>query len=116
MNAITHDDDEQFLRDALPAFISESVELLDQVEHLLLELESSPNDRELLDALFRCAHTIKGSAGLFGLDEIVHFTHHVETFLDALREGKVSLDAASSRLLLSSADQIRRLVSLLSMP
>lgn len=115
MNAITHDDDEQFLRDALPAFISESVELLDQVEHLLLELESSPNDRELLDALFRCAHTIKGSAGLFGLDEIVQFTHHVETFLDALREGKVSLDAASSRLLLSSADQIRRLVSLLSM-
>lgn len=114
MTTSLHDDDEQFLRDALPAFISESVELLDQIEQLLLELESNPGDRELLDALFRCAHTIKGSAGLFGLDEIVAFTHHVETFLDALREGQVSLDAHSSRLLLSSGDQIRRLVNLIS--
>ncbi|MFZ9407138.1 MAG: chemotaxis protein CheA [Burkholderiaceae bacterium] len=114
MNASTRDDDEQFLRDALPAFISESVELLDQIEQLLLELESSPADRELLDALFRCAHTIKGSAGLFGLDDIVAFTHHVETFLDAVREGQVSLNADTSRLLLSSGDQIRRLVSLLT--
>ena len=114
MNASVRDDDEQFLRDALPAFISESVEQLDQLEQLLLELESNPGDRELLDALFRCAHTIKGSAGLFGLHEIVAFTHHVETFLDALREGQVKLDAASSRLLLSSGDQIRRLVNLIS--
>jgi two-component system chemotaxis sensor kinase CheA len=38
-----------------------------------------PDDRELLDALFRCAHTVKGSAGIFGLDAVVAFTHHVET-------------------------------------
>ena len=114
MNTSAHDSDEQFLRDALPAFISESIELLDQIEQLLLELETNPSDRELLDALFRCAHTIKGSAGLFGLDEIVAFTHHVETFLDAVREEKISLDAHSSRLLLSSGDQIRRLVNLIS--
>lgn len=104
-------DDDDFLRDALPAFISESVELLDQLEQLLLELEASPGDRELLDALFRCAHTIKGSAGLFGLDDIVHFTHHVETFLDALRTGQVALNTHTSQLLLRSADQVRRLIA-----
>jgi two-component system chemotaxis sensor kinase CheA len=104
-------DDDDFLRDALPAFISESVELLDQLEQLLLELEASPGDRELLDALFRCAHTIKGSAGLFGLDDIVQFTHHVETFLDALRTGQVALNTHTSQLLLRSADQVRRLIA-----
>ena len=113
MNANT-EDDERFLREALPAFVSESIELLDQLEHLLLELEAAPQDRSLLDALFRCAHTIKGSAGLFGLDEIVEFTHHVETYLDALREAKVSLSRHTSQVLLRSADQIRRLIGMLA--
>jgi len=112
MNANTPDD-ERFLREALPAFVSESIELLDQLEHLLLELETAPQDRDLLDALFRCAHTIKGSAGLFGLDEIVEFTHHVETYLDALREAKVSLTRHTSQVLLRAADQIRRLIGML---
>jgi two-component system chemotaxis sensor kinase CheA len=110
--SIHSNDDQDFLRDALPAFISESVELLDQLEQLLLELEDLPTDRELLDALFRCAHTIKGSAGLFGLMEIVAFTHHVETFLDALREGHTHLSARTSAVLLQSGDQIRRLITL----
>jgi two-component system chemotaxis sensor kinase CheA len=110
--SIHSNDDQDFLRDALPAFISESVELLDQLEQLLLELEDRPSDRELLDALFRCAHTIKGSAGLFGLVEIVAFTHHVETFLDALREGKTHLTGKTSAVLLQSGDQIRRLITL----
>ena len=114
--SVQSDDDESFLREALPAFISESLELLDQLEQLLLELEAHPGDRELLDALFRCAHTIKGSAGLFGLDDIVAFTHHVETFLDALREDKTTLDAHSSRMLLQSGDQIRRLIAELGAP
>lgn len=110
------DDDESFLREALPAFISESVELLDQLEQLLLELEAHPGDRELLDALFRCAHTIKGSAGLFGLDDIVGFTHHVETFLDALREGRTCLNPQASQMLLQCGDQIRRLIAQLGGP
>ena len=110
--SIHSNDDQDFLRDALPAFISESVELLDQLEQLLLELEDRPTDRELLDALFRCAHTIKGSAGLFGLVEIVAFTHHVETFLDALREGRTHLTGKTSAVLLQSGDQIRRLIML----
>ena len=81
-------DDTGFLLEALPAFISEAQEQIESLEQLLLQLEEQPDDRELLDALFRCAHTVKGSAGIFGLDAVVAFTHHVETLLDCLREGQ----------------------------
>ncbi|HSW07176.1 chemotaxis protein CheA [Aquabacterium sp.] len=104
--------DSAYIAAALPAFISEAEEQLDLLELLLLQLEDAPDDRELLDTLFRCAHTIKGSAGLFGLDEVVGFTHHVETLLDAVRQGQVALTPEVSTLLLQSKDQIRGLVAL----
>ena len=104
------DYDNSFIAEALPAFISEAHEQIEMLEQLLLQLEDAPDDRELLDALFRCAHTVKGSAGIFGLDRVVAFTHHVETLLDQLREGKLALSPALSTLLLQCNDQIRALV------
>ena len=109
-NAGTIDADHSFIAEALPAFISEAQEQIEALEQLLLELEDRPDDRELLNALFRCAHTVKGSAGIFGLDRVVAFTHHVETLLDQLREGKLALTPALSTLLLRCNDQIRTLV------
>ncbi|MGS0756966.1 Hpt domain-containing protein [Roseateles sp. GG27B] len=103
--------DDSFIADALPAFISEAQEQTDALEQLLLQLEGAPDDRELLDALFRCAHTVKGSAGIFGLDGVVSFTHHVETLLDLLRDGSLGLTPDLSTLLLQSNDQIRLLVA-----
>lgn len=105
------DDDFDFLAAALPAFISEAREQVSQIEHLLLELEEAPADREHLDALFRCAHTVKGSAGLFGLEQVVEFTHHIETLLDQLREGRLHLSADLSSLLLACSDQVLALVN-----
>lgn len=104
------DADARFIAEALPAFIGEAEEQVERIEQLLLQLEAVPADRDLLGALFRCAHTVKGSAGIFGLDEIVAFTHHVETLLDQLRGGRVAFDAALGTLLLRCNDQIRRLV------
>jgi two-component system chemotaxis sensor kinase CheA len=106
----TRDTDNSFIREALPAFISEAQEQTEQLEQLLLQLEDTPDDRELLDALFRCAHTVKGSAGIFGLDAVVSFTHHVESLLDRLREGRVALTPALSTLLLRCNDEIRALI------
>ena len=105
------DSDNSFIAEALPAFISEAREQIEQLEQLLLQLEDDPDDRDLLDALFRCAHTVKGSAGIFGLDKVVAFTHHVETLLDRLREGHLSLNPEISTLLLQSNDQIGKLVA-----
>ena len=64
-------EDQSFILEALPAFLSEASEQLATVEQLLLALEESPGDREMLDALFRCVHTVKGSAGIFGLMGVV---------------------------------------------
>ena len=55
--------------------------------------------------------TVKGSAGIFGLDRVVAFTHHVETLLDRVREGRVALTPELSTLLLQCNDQIRILVT-----
>jgi two-component system chemotaxis sensor kinase CheA len=107
----TPDQDASFIAEALPAFISEAQEQLEALEQLLLELEDDGTNRQLLDALFRCAHTIKGLAGLFGLDDVVAFTHHVETLLDKLRDGHLQLTPALSTLLLQSNDQIRTLIA-----
>ncbi|MBL8277287.1 MAG: chemotaxis protein CheA [Pelomonas sp.] len=103
--------DIDFIAEALPAFLSEAEEQIEGLEALLLQLEGQPGDAELLNALFRCAHTVKGSAGLFGLDAVVDFTHHVETLLQRLREGQVALTPALSTLLLRCNDQIRALVA-----
>ena len=105
-------EDNSFIAEALPAFISEASEQLETLEQLLLQLEEEPDSPELLGALFRCAHTVKGSAGIFGLDEVVAFTHHVETLLDRLRDGAVRLSPAMGTLLLQCNDQIRYLIGL----
>jgi len=106
------DADLDFIAAAMPAFISEAGEQTEAIETLLLELEEQPGNRELLDSLFRCAHTVKGSAGIFGLSKVVEFTHHVETLLDKLREGQLALTPEMSTLLLQCNDQIQFLVDI----
>ena len=105
-----NDADKDFIAAAMPAFISEAAEQIEAIETLLLELEEQPDNRDLLDSLFRCAHTVKGSAGIFGLHRVVEFTHHVETLLDKMREGEIALTPDISTLLLQCNDQIKFLV------
>ena len=97
---------------ALGIFFEEANEMLLQIENSVLQLEGDPLDVEELNALFRAAHTIKGSAGLFGLKAIVAFTHHVETVLDELRSGQLNLDGSLSSLLFACRDHIAQLLSL----
>src|SRR5690606_19112550 len=70
------------LDSALQTFIVEARELLQDMEAALLRLENEAADSETINAIFRAAHTIKGSAGLFGLDGVVAFTHVVESVRD----------------------------------
>lgn len=106
-----HHTDDDIVNEMMPAFIVEANEQSDTIEQLLLQLEDTPEDRNLLDALFRCAHTVKGSAGVFGLDKVVTFTHHVEALLHKVREGQVPLTPSLSTLLLQSNDAMRALVN-----
>jgi len=98
------------LDEILQTFIVESRELLESMEQALLQLEQSPADTELIHAIFRAAHTIKGSAGLFGLEYLVAFTHHAENLLDQVRDGQLQLSRELLALLLQVRDHIGALV------
>lgn len=93
----------------LNTFLSESRELLEDMEQALLKLEQGP-DEEAVNQIFRAAHTIKGSAGLFGLDHVVEFTHSVETVLDRVRSGALPVDEHLAALLLDCCDHMRELI------
>ncbi|HNY16702.1 MAG TPA: chemotaxis protein CheA [Treponemataceae bacterium] len=75
----------------ITTFKEESFELLGSLEDNLLELETNPSNKELLSAVFRVMHTIKGSAAMFGLTHISRFAHEVESVLAALRDGAIPL-------------------------
>ncbi|MCF5744840.1 chemotaxis protein CheA [Pseudomonas tremae] len=102
------------LDQAQQTFIVEARELLQAMEESLLQLESEPGDVDAIGAVFRAAHTIKGSAGLFGLTPIVSFTHIVEDVLDRLREGSVSVDAQLIAVLLKSGDHMLKLIDVVA--
>lgn len=95
---------------AMQTFFAEAADLLDAMEAALLRLEDNNQDRETLNELFRAVHTIKGSAGIFGLDDIVSFTHRVENLLDMARDGKLVLESNLLSLLLPCRDHIAQLV------
>lgn len=102
------------LDQALQTYIAEARELLEEMESALLTLENEPDNSELIGAIFRAAHTIKGSAGLFGLQPIVSFTHIVEDLLDQVRNQQLAISEALIKDLLESRDHIERLVSLVA--
>jgi two-component system, chemotaxis family, sensor kinase CheA len=98
-------------QDLLKTFTVECRELLEVMESTLLAVNESAPDSEALNEIFRVAHTIKGSAGLVGLEHIVHFAHAMESVLDAAREGRLSLDAELVSLLLACCDHHRVLIA-----
>ncbi|RAU44017.1 MULTISPECIES: chemotaxis protein CheA [unclassified Pseudomonas] len=98
------------LDQALQTFIVEAREQLQVMEQSLLQLESEPDDQDSIGAIFRAAHTIKGSAGLFGLEPVVSFTHIVEDVLDRLRDGSVEVDDTLIAVLLRSGDHMLELI------
>ncbi|MFQ2270948.1 chemotaxis protein CheA [Aeromonas enteropelogenes] len=99
---------------ALQTYIAEARELLEEMESSLLLLEENPDDNELIGAIFRAAHTIKGSAGLFGLLPIVGFTHIVEDLLDQIRNQQLSVTSALIKDLLESCDHIQLLIEVVA--
>lgn len=91
---------------ALQTFFAEADELLEYMESALLRLDDGVADAETLNEIFRAAHTIKGSAGLFGLHSVVGFTHFVENVLDKARDGDVVIDNDLQGVLLLCKDHI----------
>ena len=95
----------------LASFLVESEEGLDVMEQVLVQMESSPSDPELLNTIFRVAHSLKGNATSLQLGELAGFAHVVEDLLDVLREQQSLPSADLISLLLKSVDELRAMVS-----
>jgi len=93
------------------AFVIESQELLQQMEDNLLQMEGGGSDPEIVNAIFRAAHTIKGSAGVIECTFVVEFTHVLENVLDKMRDGEIQPVSDLVELLLACADHLRVLVA-----
>lgn len=94
-------------------FFEESYELLDNIEHILLGADINSFSDEILNTIFRCAHSIKGSSATFGFQNIAHFTHIIENYLDLVRKKERSLTKESVDLILKSVDCLKSMIGAL---
>ncbi len=92
-------------------FFEEAGENLDQMEHMLLNLNLETADDEELNGIFRCAHSVKGGAATFGFADVAELTHQMESLLDKLRRHELQPTAAMVDVLLESADISRSLLA-----
>lgn len=95
----------------LTSFIAETQEGLDLMEQSLLAMESRSGGAELLDDIFRAAHTLKGNATSLELDDLKGFAHVTEDLLDVLRQQNTDVSPEVISLLLKAVDELRALVS-----
>ncbi|MFS4583541.1 chemotaxis protein CheA [Phaeobacter sp. C3_T13_0] len=92
-------------------FFEECEELLEAMDEGLTAIEGGDHDPEVVNAVFRAVHSIKGGAGAFGLDELVAFAHKFETVFDEVRANRLDLDTKLIQLLLRCSDHLSDLVS-----
>ena len=92
-------------------YITECHELLEDMEQKLFALDEDNPDMEDLNAIFRCAHSIKGGSGAFGFEKIKNFTHILEGLLDGMREGEIPATREAVDALLASVDIVRQMVT-----
>ncbi|MBN8479041.1 MAG: Hpt domain-containing protein, partial [Burkholderiales bacterium] len=90
-------------------FLSEAGELLDGVDIKLVDLERRPDDRTLLNDIFRGFHTIKGGAGFMEVTALVDVCHRTETLFDGLRNGSRKLSATLLDAILAATAEVRRM-------
>jgi two-component system chemotaxis sensor kinase CheA len=98
----------QFDPELLQDFLTESTELLEQLDQDLVLLESTPTDLELLNRVFRALHTIKGSASFLALTNLVAIAHAAETALNAARNRVFVVDRAAMDLMLGASDVLKK--------
>ena len=97
---------EEFIQE----FVEEARLHIEQVESDLLEMAGAGGDGELINRLFRSVHSIKGTAGFFGLDNIVKLAHAMENVFGAVRNNKIGLNDSSIDTLLKANDCLRDMV------
>ncbi len=98
-------------QEILQDFLIESFELLEQLDQDLVELETNPHDLELLNRIFRVAHTVKGASSFLNFDVLTHLTHHMEDILNKARHGDLLLTPDVMDVVLESIDLMKELLN-----
>lgn len=102
------------MEDLLQDFLTESSELLSEVDNKLVELEKRPDDKHLLNDIFRGFHTIKGGAGFLNVDVMVSLCHRTENLFDKLRNGELKLNPEIMDSILAATGVVRDMFNALS--
>jgi len=92
-------------------FFEESFEGLDAMEMGLLSMQEGSPDMEIVNTIFRAAHSIKGGAGTFGFSQVSAFTHGLETLLDQMRNGQRDVSSEAVNILLQAVDVLREMLT-----
>ena len=98
-------------QEILQDFLVESFELIEQLDQDLVELESRPDDLELLNGIFRVAHTVKGASSFLNFDVLTHLTHHMEDVLNKARHGELLITPDIMDVILESIDLMKSLLN-----
>ena len=98
-------------QEILQDFLVESFELIEQLDQDLVELESNPQDLELLNRIFRVAHTVKGASSFLNFDVLTHLTHHMEDILNKARHGELLITPDVMDVVLESIDLMKELLN-----
>lgn len=91
-------------------FLEEALQLLQDCETCFLSLETDPHNSSLIDQIFRLAHSLKGSAGAVGLDQVSKFAHQFESYLLKIKQGTVQVDGSAVSLMLKCNDVLGAMV------
>ena len=98
------------IQEILEDFLVEAFELIEQLDQDLVELDTRPEDLELLNSIFRVAHTIKGSSSFLSFDVLTKLTHHMEDVLNKARKGELKLNEDIMDVVLESIDMMKELL------
>lgn len=104
---MNNDDMQELVQD----FLVETNEIIENLDHDLVELESNQNDLELLNKIFRGAHTMKGSSSFLGFNKLAELTHHAEDILNKLRKGEMVVTREIMDTLLEFVDKTKQIIS-----
>lgn len=99
------------MQEILEDFLVEAFELIEQIDHDLVELESNPEDLELLNSIFRVAHTVKGSSSFLNFDVLTKLTHKMEDVLNKARHGELKITPDIMDVVLESVDKMKTLLN-----
>lgn len=98
------------MKEIMEDFLVEAFELIEQIDHDLVELEANPEDLELLNRIFRVAHTVKGSSSFLNFDVLTKLTHHMEDVLNKARKDELKITPDVMDVVLESVDMMKGLL------